>query len=138
MVMSAVTLAVAAPLVLAGERSYFHLPSEGDFRMQPIERADNEREWPFTVDKGYLSCVYVTGKPTVYFTFREDADDGAAGTVVVSTDPLQLAFVNIGRQGLFAPTSGLAELIQKVAPFESLGRRLCDQPRGTVVRPGEL
>lgn len=138
MTMSAVSLAVAAPFVLAGERSYFHLPSEEDFRIQSIERADNEREWPFTAEKGYLSCVYVTGKPTVYFTVTKDVDDGAAGTVVVSTDPIQLVFVNIGRQGVYAPISDLAELIRKVAPFESLGRRLCDQPRGTVVRPGEL
>jgi len=138
MAVSAVSLAVAAPFVLAGERSFFHLPSEEDFRIQSIERADNEREWPFIADKGYLSCVYIMGKPTVYFTILEDVDDGAAGTAVVSTDPLQLVFSNFGRQGVFAPTSGLAELIQKVAPFESLGRRLCDQPRGTVVRPGEL
>lgn len=138
MAMSAVSLAVAAPFVLAGERSFFHLPSEEDFRIQSIERADNEREWPFIADKGYLSCVYVMGKPTVYFTTTEDVDFGAPGAVVVSTDPFQLAFANIGRQGMLAPTSGLAELIQKIAPFESLGRRLCDQPRGTVVRPGEL
>ena len=138
MAMSAVALAVATPFVLAGERSFFHIPSEEDFRLQPIERTDNEREWPFTVDKGYLSCVYVRGKPTVYFTITEDVDEGAAGTVVVSTDPIELVFVNIGRQGVFAPTSGLAELIKKVAPFENLGRRLCEQPRGTVVGPGEL
>jgi len=32
----------------------------------------------------------------------------------------------------------MADLIKVMAPFESLGARLCDQPRGTQIGAGEL
>lgn len=128
-----------APLP-AGEKDFFHIPGADDFRMQVIERV-NDRDWPFSVDTGYLMCIYILGQRTVYFSEildEDEKDEGEPRTVVVSVDPLDLAFVNIGASSLFAPHSGLAELIPRVAPYVRLGQRLCEQPRGSVIRRGEL
>jgi len=125
--------------VVSDERGFFHLPGVDDFRMQTIERSDNETGWPFTAASGQLLCAYVTGRPTVYFV--ETLPEGAEvdpRVVVVSTDPLNLAMVNAGKIDMFAPHKDLAELIRLVAPFESLGQRLCDQPRGSDIGRGEL
>ena len=126
-------------VVPADERDLFHLPTADAFRTQRIDRATNEREWPFSVDSGYLACVWLLGQRTVYFAERlEDEDEAEPRVVVVSNNPLDLAFVNIGSNDLFAPFDGLGELIVRVSPFVSLGRRLCDQPRGSDIGPGEL
>jgi hypothetical protein len=139
----ATVLAVATPVLFgSGERSIFHFPSEGDFRLQYLSRTDNERGWPFSVDDGYLMCVWVMGIRAVYFVEDlpdRDLDGGITGrVVVVSADPLDLAFTNIGSLDLFAPFDSIEQLIVRVAPFERLGERLCDQPRGTEIGPGEL
>ena len=134
---AAVVLMGTALLVPVDEKGLFHIPTDEDFRFQRIARTDNERGWPFSVDEGYLACARVMGDPTVYFTTIEDEPDDAR-TVIVSTDPLDLAFVNMGSNDLFAPFSGLEELIPLVAPFERLGERLCEQPRGADLGPGEL
>ena len=60
-------LAIAAPLVLAGERSFFHVPQAAEVRVQRIARADNERDWPFSVDEGNLTCVWSVGQKLVFF-----------------------------------------------------------------------
>lgn len=137
----AFSLAVAAPLLIAGsdEKSFFHLPGDGDFRWQAIERAENERDWPFTVDKGWLSCVYVLGERTAYFIEDFDADDGTdPRAVVISTDAFDLSLGNLGRTEIFDRTVGLETLIRRIAPLVQAGKRLCDQPRGTQIGPGEL
>lgn len=135
----ALSLAVAAPLLFveSDEKSFFHLPGEGDFRWQVVERAGNERDWPFTVDKGWLACVYVVGERTAYFV--EDLDEEAdPRAVVISADAFDLALANLGKTEIFDRSVGLEELIRRVAPFAAAGQRLCDQPRGTTVGPGEL
>lgn len=126
---------------LAGERGLFHVPSsEDDFRIQRIDRTGGEKDWPFSVDGGYLMCVWLMGERTVYFAdrLREEDEDETPRVVVVSTNPFDLAFVNIGANDLFRPVDGLEQLIVRVAPYASLGRRLCDQPRGSDIGPGEL
>lgn len=130
-----------APATMAeDERSFFHVPSSEDFRLQRISRTDREREWPFTVDQGYLTCAYVVGRPAVYFTEMPDDDDTASNlrTVIVSVDPLELTFGNLGSGGLIREAASVAALIRLMAPFESLGARLCDQPRGAEIGSGEL
>lgn len=145
----AAAMAIAAPMLLGeqppvvavGERDLFHMPTQDDFRLQRISRTGNEREWPFTVDEGYLTCAFVVGKPAVYFTelpTNDDIADADLRTVIVSTDPFDIAFGNIGNGGLMRKGPPLADLIRLMAPFESLGARLCDQPRGTQIGPGEL
>lgn len=137
----AFSLAVAAPLFLAGsdEKSFFHLPGDGDFRWQAVERAGNERDWPFTVNKGWLACVYVVGERTAYFVedLGED-DESYPRAVVISTDAFDLSLGNLGKAEIFDRSVGLEELIRRVAPLVQAGRRLCDQPRGTTIGPGEL
>jgi hypothetical protein len=136
----AATLAAAAPLVLAGERSLFHLPSPDEVRMQPVERTDNEAGWPFSVDSGHLSCVWSAGQRLVFF-FAETPGEGGEGEprgVILSMDPVQLTLMNVANRDLFAPSADVAERIRQVAPFHALGQRLCDQPPGAQVGHGEL
>lgn len=130
-------------LIPASERGPFHFPmSEDAFRIQRIDRTDREKDWPFSVDSGYLICVWLMGERTVYFAERlreEEDDEGETPrTVVVSTNPFDLALVNIGANGLFVPFDGFEKMIARLGPFVSLGRRLCDQPRGSDIGPGEL
>lgn len=123
------------------ERGLFHFPtSEDAFRVQRIDRTDRERDWPFSVDSGYLMCVWLMGERTVYFVdrLRDDEEHELPRVVVVSTNPLDLVFVNMGAKDLFAPVDSIEQLIVRVAAFASLGRRLCDQPRGSDIGPGEL
>lgn len=137
----AMPLAMAAPLALAGsnEKSFFHLPGEGDFRWQAVERADNERDWPFTVHKGWLSCVYALGQRTAYSIERRDEDDEAEPrAVVISSDAFDLALGNLGETEIFDRTIGLEELIRRVSPLVQTARKLCDQPCGSTIGPGEL
>lgn len=140
---AAASLLLAAPLAAApvNERSLFHIPGVEDFRIQRIFRSDREREWPFSVESGYLMCAWVFGQRAVFFSEEpaEDArDDEYPRTITVSTDPFDLAFGNLGSRDLMAETEGLEKLIPLMAPFERLGRSLCDQPRGAEIGPGEL
>ncbi len=135
----ATALAVAAPLMLAAdERGMFHFPrTEGAFRLQKIERK-GEREWPFAATSGHLMCVWVFGQKVVYFAETPADEHDEPRVLVVSTNPFDLMVVNAGNSAMFTPYDGLEQLIVRLAPFESLGRRLCDQPRGTEVGPSEL
>lgn len=69
---------------------------------------------------------------------EDDFDAADLRTVIVSTDPFDLAFGNLGDGGLMRKGGDIADLIRLMAPFESLGARLCEQPRGTQIGPGEL
>ncbi len=135
-------LPVGTPDVrLVSERGPFHFPmSEDDFRIQRIDRTDREKNWPFSVDSGYLMCVWLMGERVVYFADRSEEEDEheKPRVVVVSTNPLDLALANIGENGLFVPFDGFESMIARLGPFVSLGRRLCDQPRGSDIGPGEL
>lgn len=138
-------LAPEAKTRLVDERGLFHVPKSGDaFRIQRIDRTDREKDWPFSVDSGYLVCVWLMGGRTVYFADRlDDADEDGDGdetprVVLLSTNPFDLALVNIGSNGLFVPFDGFEAMIARLGPFVGLGRRLCDQPRGSDIGPGEL
>ena len=136
-------LAIAAPLVLAGERSFFHVPQAAEVRVQRIGRTDNERDWPFSVDEGNLTCMWSTGQKLVFFfemrpeTLGQD-DDFEPRHVIVSSNPVDLTIGNIGNHGLFAPMADIADLVRRVAPYAEVGQRLCDQPPGSIISHGEL
>ena len=136
-------LVLAAPLVLAGERSFFHVPQAAEVRVQRIARADNERDWPFSVDEGNLTCVWSTGQKHVFFfevrpkDIGEDVKFDARG-VMVTVNPVDLTIGNIANRALFAPAADVADLIRRVAPYAEVGQRLCDQPPGAVISHGEL
>lgn len=125
-------------LLAAGdEKSFFHLPGDGDFRWQAISRADNETQWPFTVNDGWLSCVYLLGERTAYFIEKTGEKDEPRA-VVISADAFDLSLGNLGKTAIFDRTIGLEELIRRISPFVQTAQRLCDQPRGAEIGPGEL
>lgn len=139
----AATLVAMAPLVLAGERGMFHIPDMSEVRLQTISRAGYESEWPFSVASGVLACVWSGGRRVVSFV-EEHASDGddpeprQPRHVIVSANPFELTFLNIANRDLFLPVDTVETLIKRVAPFAALGERLCDQPQGTQIGPGEL
>ena len=136
-------LAVAVPLVLAGEQDLFHLPSPEEVRTQPISRAGNEASWPFSIDAGILACVWSGGQKVVIFMENRSSDLGEDDTfeprsVIVTTDPFQLTIGNMAYRELFRPAASVEERIRLVAPFAAIGQRLCNQPAGAHVGHGEL
>ena len=135
-------IALAGTLVLAGERSLLHVPVPEEVRVQAITRTDNEREWPFTVDEGNLTCVWSIGEKLVFFfeghPHGDSEEDFEARGVIISVNPLELTIGNIANRALFAPVTDVADLVRRVAPYAEIGRRLCDQPPGAVIRHGEL
>jgi hypothetical protein len=136
-------MAVAMPLMLAGEQGMFHFPSADEFRTQPISRAGNEANWPFSVDDGVLACVWSGGQKVVMFLENGPSDLGEDDTfeprrVIVTTDPMQLTIGNMAYRDLFRPAASVEERIRLVAPFAAMGQRLCDQPAGAHVGHGEL
>ncbi|HTV68359.1 MAG TPA: hypothetical protein VMF90_07465 [Rhizobiaceae bacterium] len=143
MSMLAATLAVAAPLILADEKSFLHLPDGYEFRFQHVSRTDHETGWPFSVDKGLIACVWGLGQRLTYF--YEDVGSGSDAEVqetprfiVLSVNPLDVMFGSIGGSSLIAKHPTLEERIKLVGPFVAMAQRLCDQPQGTHVGPGEL
>lgn len=142
MLATAVLLAATIPAVPAGERSFFHFPSAGEVRVQKIARNGNEKDWPFSVEAGELTCVWGAGTRQVYFIEGLPEDVADAGTrprmLVLSVDPFLLTLGNIPNRTLFAPIPDVGDLVRRVGPFIAMGERLCDQPAGTQVRSGEL
>lgn len=136
-------MAVAMPLMLAGEQGLFHFPSPDEVRTQPISRAENETEWPFSVDDGILACVWSGGQRVVSFLEGRpaDLDDDEPfepRIVIVTVDPVLLTIGNMANRDLFSPAASIEERIRLVAPFVTLGQRLCDQPAGARLGHGEL
>ncbi|MET3583746.1 hypothetical protein ABID19_006811 [Mesorhizobium robiniae] len=136
-------MAVAMPLMLAGEQGLFHFPSVEEVRLQPISRAENETGWPFSVDAGVLACVWSGGQKVVTFLENrpanlEDDQTFQPRHVIVTTDPFQLTIGNIADRDLFRPAASVEERIRLVGPFATLGQKLCDQPAGAHVGHGEL
>lgn len=137
----AVSFAMLATLpAFADEKSLFHLPGVSDFRLQQISRVDNESEWPFSVDEGYLLCAYVTGQRTVYFSEIPETDEEPR-IAVIATDPFTLMLGGAMGKGLLPQTTSIEDMgktMRLLGPFEALGKRLCDQPAGVQLRGGEL
>ncbi|TPM32979.1 hypothetical protein FKO01_21955 [Mesorhizobium sp. B2-3-3] len=136
-------MAVAMPLMLAGEQGMFHFPTPEEVRLQPISRAGNETAWPFSIDEGMLACVWSAGQKVVMFFegrphgLDEDEDFKPVG-VIVTTDPIQLTLGNMANRALFRPAASVEERLKLVAPFMAMGQKLCDQPAGAHVGHGEL
>jgi len=136
-------MAVAMPLVLAGEQGLFHIAKPGEVRFQAISREDNEKDWPFSIDDGLLACVWSSGQKIVMFFENRPKDlaDGAPFKprgVLVTTDPVQLTLGNMANRALFKPSANVEDRMRLVAPYAALGQRLCDQPAGARVGHGEL
>ncbi|MEM8540576.1 MAG: hypothetical protein AAGF25_06435 [Pseudomonadota bacterium] len=130
-------------VVQAQEKGLFYLPKADDARFQKISRVGNEQGWPFTVDEGLLSCIYAAGRPLVMFLVEDglEADNVTPKlrSVTVSPDPFEAFLGNIGVNDLIADEGGNNKLrLELFSDFYEIGKRLCEQPRGSYLSPGEL
>jgi len=127
----------------AGEKELFYLPKADDVRFQEINKVDNEKGWPFTVEEGLLACIYAAGKPLVMFLVEDglEADNitPKLRSINVSPDPFEAIFGNMAVNDLIADEGGNNEVrLELFSAFYEIGKRLCEQPRGSLVSPGEL
>jgi hypothetical protein len=122
------------------------MPGILDVRLQAISQQANEKGWPFAAEAGTLACVRSLGIKVVIFLpdpkLAED-EDAAMDEFVddkyvhVTANPLEL-FAQYGKAHLFAPGLTIEDKIRQLGPFVTLGKKLCDQPKGTVLGPSEL
>ncbi|MCT7667032.1 hypothetical protein [Shinella kummerowiae] len=124
-------LLMTAGVVPAGEM----IPGPGDFRFQTIHKAAGEKEWPFVAESGMLSCIKMFGQRAVYF-MPEETDSARAFNLDV--DIFSMSMVNLGMTNILAPYDDTTQLIHRIAPFVTMGQRLCDQDPGTFVTGPEL
>jgi len=135
--MMASLLPIAALSVLPASPVGDYLPGVGDFRAQEIKKVQSEKDWPFTADGGLLMCAYVLKEPTVYFV--PDHPEGETSRPYhISYDMAAMAFVNIGQTDVLRPYDSLEQLLDRMTPYVALGRRLCEQPAGTMIPDTEL
>lgn len=111
------------------------IPEAGDFRFQQIRKAAGEREWPFVAASGMLACTKVMGSRAVYFV-PDETDLGRAFALDVNL--FAMSMVNLGMTDILAPYDDAEQLIQRIAPFVTMGQRLCDQEPGKLVTGPEL
>jgi hypothetical protein len=111
------------------------IPEAGDFRFQQIRKAAGEKEWPFVAKSGMLGCAKVFGGRAVYFV-PDDADLSRAFNIDVNI--FAMSVVNLGMTDILAPYDNAEHLVQRIAPFVTMGQRLCDQEPGTFVTDPEL
>jgi hypothetical protein len=100
-----------------------------------IRKQDTAHEWAFSIDEGTLTCVDYGGQRHVFFAeILTDEEMGEIGdmtlprSVVVTTNPLAF-LATIDNRELYAPFDSLETLIRRLAPFETMGRALCDEDR---------
>jgi len=142
----AVLLIAATALVSENEKSWLHMPDAEDFRTQVIRKQDREDDWPFTAEKGYLACAYVIGQPAVFFIpdddddddWDEHASDDEEKVIGLSVDPMEMLLLMMGQRDLLQPMKTPEELIRRIAPMVTIGKKLCDQPPGTELPGGDL
>lgn len=98
-----------------------------------IRASDSAHDWPFSVEAGTLTCIEMGGQKVVIFSepWRDDVpqeygDMTLPRSVIVSTNPMAL-LASIEDRALYRPFDSLETLIVRLAPFEELGRPLCDQ-----------
>jgi hypothetical protein len=119
-------------------------PDETDVRMQTISKQKGEDGWPFAADSGLLMCVPSIGQRVVLFfpdgdsPSEVDVETAEDRTVHVTTDPLFLLTIGRTNQEHYASGMSLEEKIRRLGPYVTLGKKLCDQPKGTILGPSEL
>lgn len=97
-----------------------------------IRKGETGYDWPFSIDEGELACIELQGQRYVFFaeilTEEEMGTFGAMKlprSVVVSTNPIAL-FAGFEDRALYAPWDSLETLVRRLAPYERMGRDLCD------------
>ena len=111
-------------------------PGAEDFRLQKIHRAAGESEWPFVAESGTLLCAMILRKPAVYFVPEVGGTPGRA--FVIDNDIAKMAFANIGMTDVLEPYDNFEQLLKRLIPYVTMGKRLCNQPPGTNVSGSEL
>jgi hypothetical protein len=119
-------------------------PQPEDVRFQVISKQPGEKEWPFAVETGTLACVPSLGfRVVMFFPYSVTMQDDDAldelqsreEPVIVTVDPLQLLFSDAS---YFVSGMTIEDKIRRMGPYVSFGKKLCDQPKGAIVGPGEL
>ncbi|HEV7249094.1 MAG TPA: hypothetical protein VGN93_19150 [Shinella sp.] len=111
------------------------IPEAGDFRFQKVRQAAGEKEWPFVAESGMLGCAKVLGGRAVYFV-PDEADLSRAFNLDVNL--FAMSMVNFGMTDILAPYENPEQLLKRIAPFVTMGQRLCDQEPGAFVTEPEL
>jgi hypothetical protein len=129
--------------VMADERSLFYMPNDDDFRHQRISKAPNEKKWPFVESSGQIACAWIMGDKAVYFIPESEiegplAEDDNYRVLIVSTNPIEMMVSNAAARDLLLPMPSLEDQIRRIAPYYTLGLKLCDMQRGTHLGPAEL
>lgn len=110
------------------------------FPEMEIARGDVDHEWPFSVDAGTLTCVEIGKQKTVIFAepWRTDVPQEFGNmtlprSVIVSANPFAI-LASMEDKDLYLAFDDLETLIRRLAPFEAMGRKLCDAeaPRKTL------
>ncbi|WP_288425372.1 hypothetical protein [uncultured Agrobacterium sp.] len=110
---------------------------EKDFRMQTIRKAQGEVNWPFVASEGILLCAPVIGDKAVYFVGTKE-DGGQEEPVILSVNPMMMSIINMGKARIFRDFATIDELMGRLYPYITMGKRLCDQPAGTIVPESSL
>ena len=110
------------------------IPQPSDVRFQKIRKAAGEKDWPFVLEEGVLSCVLSAGRPQVYF-FRP-LEGKFQRPFLLDVNLLSMGIVNLGMQGVLAPYDDPEQLIARIAPFVAQGHMLCEQKDSPVFVPG--
>jgi hypothetical protein len=124
-------LAASIPLAFAGEPAAVAKPASV-FPEIVIRRSESKHEWAFSIDEGTLTCIGMNGERYVFFAeILTDEEMGEFGnmklprSVVVTTNPLTF-LATVENRELYLPYDSLETLIRRLAPFETMGRKLCD------------
>jgi len=128
---------LAAMFATAPAASEKLVPEVGDFRIQTIRKAQGEESWPFVEREGMLLCAPVTGDKLVYFV-AENEDGEQEPPVLLDVNPMMMAVINLGRTKVFRAFTSIDELMNRLYPYITMGKRLCDQPAGTIVPESSL
>ena len=121
----------------------FRIPGVGRFSQAKTARFNFDGQSYAGIEGDTLACVWSGGQRVVmFFEGRPEGLDEdetfQPRQVIVTTDPMQLTLGNMASRDLFRPAASVEERIRLVAPFATLGQKLCDQPAGARVGHGEL
>jgi hypothetical protein len=129
--LAGLSLAATLPFLPMAEGADVVRPAS-TFPEMHIRKGQTLHEWPFSIDEGRLSCIALAGQRYVFFS--EILGEEQAGTignmtlprmVAVTANPFALFATHDSRE-LYAPWDSLEALIERLAPYERMGWKLCD------------
>lgn len=130
------TFAAGAALAMGSLQVGNILPTPDDFRRQAIHKVAGEADWPFVSDSGTLMCIEILARPYVYFA--PDDDEDRLRVYNLDVDIFSMAMTNLGITGVLLPYDEPQQLVKRIAPFVTMGQRLCNQQPGSNISGTEL